>query len=469
VPVRRRVNDTELRTLVDEPARRREVSAVELVEAVLSRIENWNGRLNAFIAVTPELALADARRVDQARARDTAAGSLDGLPMAIKDNIDVAGTPATAGSDWFRDRVPAEDAETVRRLRGAGAVIVGKTNLHEFAYGATTDNPHFGTCRNPWDPTRMPGGSSGGSGAALGADLCLGALGTDTGGSVRVPASFNGVSALRPTYGATSNRGVLSLCPTLDTVGPMARAIADVARIAAVMTAYDREDPYAIEPPCRDTQAAAGTEHSLDGVRIGVAAGFFFEDVEPAVAANVHAAAEVLAELGAMVTAIEVPGADLAARDCSVLIRAEALSEHRERLEQDPGRIGEDVRRRLALGYDVTGVQVAESLSRMRRWQAQMRVIFDDVDLILSPSTPVTAPVIEGAEMIATSGRVTRVCYPWSLAGLPSIAVPCGLDEHGLPTGLQLAAASWQDSLALRVGAAYQRVTDFHRQRPPAW
>ena len=187
-----------------------------------------------------------------------------------------------------------------------------------------------------------------------------------------------------------------------------------------------------------------------------------------AVAANVRAAAAALGELGAIITDIEVPGADRAARDCGVLIRAEALAEHRERLEQDPGRIGEDVRRRLELGYEVTGVEVAESQARMRRCRANLRVTFDHVDLILTPSTPGTAPLIEGADMIATSGRVTRVCYPWSLAGLPSIAAPCGLDERGLPTGLQLAAAPWRDTLALRVGTAYQRVTDFHRQRPPS-
>jgi len=465
------VNESELCTLVDEPARRREVSAVELVEALLARIEERNAGLNAYIALTPDLALADARRIDAARTRSTPGAALDGLPMAIKDNIDVAGTPATAGSDWFRDRVAERDAETVRRLREAGAVILGKTALHEFAYGATTDNPHFGTCRNPWDRSRTPGGSSGGSGAALGADLCLGALGTDTGGSVRVPAAFNGVSALRPTYGAISNRGVLSLCPSLDTVGPMARSIADVARIAAVVTGYDREDPYAVAPPAvaptrGDAASAAGEDASLRGIRIGVATGFFFENIEPAVAANARAAADALGELGAGITEIAVPDAERAGHDCAILIRAEALAEHRERLESDPGRIGEDVRRRLALGYEVSGVQVAESLARMRRWQAQLRLLFDDVDLILTPCTPVTAPLIEGADMIATSALVTRLCYPWSLGGLPSIAAPCGLDERGLPTGLQLAAAPWGDALALRVGAAYQRATDFHRLRP---
>jgi aspartyl-tRNA(Asn)/glutamyl-tRNA(Gln) amidotransferase subunit A len=461
------VNDADLLELIDDPARRREAGAVEVVEALLARIEERNPALNAFLAVTAELALVDARRVDERRACGADPGPLDGMPVAIKDNIDVAGVTATAGAAIFRDRIPDRDAETVRRLRAAGAVVIGKTALHELAYGATTNNPHFGPCRNPWDTSRIPGGSSGGSGAALGADLCIGALGTDTGGSVRVPAAFNGISALRPTYGSVSCRGVLSLCPSLDTVGPMARAIGDVARLAAVIAGYDREDPYAVEPPRREPLPPA--DGSLRGLRVGLPVPFFFDEpVEPAVAANARAAAGVLAELGASVSEIEIEGAERAMADCATVIRAEALAEHRERFENDPGSIGEDVRRRLALGLEVSGVELAEAFGRMRRWRARMLAAFDAVDVLLSAATPAPAPPIESAETIATSAQVTRLCYPWSLAGLPAVALPCGLDDGGLPTGLQLAAAPWRDDLALRAGAAYQRVTAFHRLRPPA-
>ena len=459
------MNDAELRALIDEPARRREVSAAALTRALLERIEARNTRLNAFLAVTAEAAMRDAERIDRERAGGGDPGPLDGMPVAIKDNIDVAGTPATAGSAWFRERVPERDAEVVRRLRAAGAVVLGKTALHELAFGATTNNPHFGPCRNPWDPSRIPGGSSGGSGAALGDDLCIGALGTDTGGSVRVPAAFNGVSALRPTYGAISNRGVLSLSPSLDTVGPMARAIEDVERLAGVLIGHDREDPFAVEPPARAADTGA---RSLRGARVGVPSTFFFgPPVEPDVAANARAAAAVLADLGASVEEIEIDGAERALADCAIVIRAEALAEHRERYERDGERLGEDVRRRLALGLEVSGVELAEALGRMRRWRRRMLAVFDAVDVILSPCAPVVAPPIESAETIATSAQVTRLCYPWSLAGLPCVAAPSGLDGAGMPTGLQLAAAPWRDGLALRAGAAYQRATAFHRRRPP--
>jgi len=458
------VTAAELQALIDDPARRHAVSAVELVEALLARIGEVNPVLNAFITVSPDVALADARRVDAERARGGDPGPLDGMPVAVKDNIDVAGVGSTGGSGWFRDRVAERDAEVVRRLRAAGAVILGKAALHELAYGATTANPHFGPCRNPWDLARIPGGSSGGSGAALGADLCIGALGTDTGGSVRIPAAFNGVSALRPTFGAVSCRGVLSLCPSLDTVGPMARAVADVARLASVMLAYDRSDPYAVEPPARAPDSADGT---VRGLRVALPASFFFDDVEPAIAANARAAADVFAELGATVSEVEIPGAEKARRDTTTVIRAEALAEHHERLERDPDGIGEDVRRRLESGRAISGVELAETLRRMRHWRAQLLVTFDDVDVILTPAIPVAPPLIEGAETIATSAEVTRLCYPWSLAGMPAVACPSGLDGDGLPTGLQLAAAPWRDGLALRAGIAYQSATGFHRDRPP--
>lgn len=388
--------------------------------------------------------------------------------MAIKDNIDVVGVPTTAGSDWLRDQVATEDAEAVRRLRATGGVIVGKTMLHEFAYGATSDNPHYGTCRNPWDLARSPGGSSGGSGAATGADLCLGALGTDTGGSVRIPAALNGVSGLRPTYGAVSNRGVLPICPSLDTVGPLARSVADLAAMAAVLYGYDRRDPYAVEPPVAGAAVtAAMASERLDGLRVAVAAGTLFDGLEPALARNAGAVAEVLGRLGATITKVELSDAVGATEDCTVLILAEALAVHRERLDADPGRFGDDVRRRLERGRSVSGVELAQAFDRMRRWRACMLVRLERVDVILTPTTPTTAPTIAGAEMISTTARLTRFTYPWSLAWLPAVSVPSGFDDAGLPTGVQLAAAPWRDGLLLRVGQALQRVTDFHRRRPP--
>jgi aspartyl-tRNA(Asn)/glutamyl-tRNA(Gln) amidotransferase subunit A len=456
----------ELRRLVDDPAARAEVSAVELAEGVLERIAALQPVTNAYITVTADLARADARRVDERRARGEPVGPLAGLPVALKDNIDVAGVPGTRGSDWFRDRVPERDAEVARRLRAAGAVIVGKTTLHEFAYGATTNNPHYGACRNPWDPDRVPGGSSGGSGAALGADQCLAALGTDTGGSVRIPAALNNVSALRPTYGVVSNRGVFPISASLDTVGPMARTIADVAAVFATIAGYDRDDPWAIEHPYDDPLATL--DRGVAGLRIGLPSTFFFDGVEPDIERNVRAAAAVLADLGADVREVDVPGAEHAVDTATLLIRAEALALHRERLAADPGRFGEDVRRRLELGREISGADVAAAIARMRAWRVEMLRVFDGVDLLLTPTTNATAPRIDDSEMIATTAQLTRFTYAWSLAWMPAVSVPSGLDARGLPTGVQVAAAPWRDAVALRAGHAFQRVTGHHRARPPA-
>lgn len=459
------MNDADLRTLIDAPERRGETTALELTDAILTRID-CHRELGAYISVTAERARDAAREADQRRARGDSLGPLDGIPVALKDNIDLAGIPATAGSAWFRDRVPRRDAVVARRLRSAGAVIVGKTNMHELAFGATNDNPHFGTCANAWDAARIPGGSSGGSGAALGADLCLAALGTDTGGSVRIPAALNGVTALRPTYGSVSNRGVLPITPSLDTVGAMARSAFDTATVARAIAGYDRHDPYAVAPPALERRPAPAGR-PLRGLRVAIADGYFFDDVSASVTANAHAAADVLGELGVTLERIDTAAARRATADCSLLIRAEALAVHERRLARDAESLGEDVRRRLELGRAVTGVQVAQALDRMRHWQARMRVALHRVDMILTPTTPEVAPPLAGAETISTTARLTSLAYPWSLAGLPAISLPSGSGEHGLPTGVQLTAAPWRDDLLLEVGIAFQEVTSFHRERPP--
>ena len=459
------MNESHLRELIDEPGRRHEVSAMELLEAFLTRIDA-NRRLAAFITVTADQARDAAREADRRRARGIEPRPLDGIPVAVKDNIDVAGVPATAGSAWFRNRVPRRDAVVARRLRGAGAVIVGKNNMHELAYGATSVNPHFGACRNAWDDERLAGGSSGGSGVALGADMCLAALGTDTGGSVRLPAALNGVTALRPTYGSVSNRGVQPISPSLDTVGSMARSACDVATLARAIAGYDPRDPYALAPPSPGPVERLDDARPLRGLRVAVASGYFFDDVEPRVAANAYGVADALGKLGASLERVDTADAGRANADCSLLIAAEALAVHERRLARDPSAVGEDVRRRLELGRAASGVDVARALDRMRHWQARMRVTLARVDMILTPTAPVVAPPLAGAETIATTARLTALTYPWSLAGLPAISLPSGLGEDGLPTGVQLAAAPWRDELLLSTGIALQRLTGWHRERP---
>ena len=459
------MNDDDVRAAIDDRRRRAEVGAVDLTQALLERIHETQPLLSAFITVTDDLALADAERVDRAREEGRRL-PLDGLPVAVKDNIDVGGVRRTVASKFFEEFVPSADAEVVRRIRAAGAVIVGKAFLHELVYGATCTNAFYGQCRNPWDTDRIPGGSSGGSGAALAADLCIGALGSDTGGSVRIPAHLNGVSALRPTFGTVSNRGVFPISWSFDTVGPMARSMRDVADLFRVMKGYDLLDQWAVPPPrdAGETDAEAGVER----LRIGVPTEFFFEDVDPAIDRLVRAAVDVLASLGAEIVELSLPGSEQAYEICTLMIRADALALHRERLDENPELFGDEVRERLRLGESIQGWEYARMVERMHEWRRDVRVRFaGEVDLVVTPSANAVAPLIASSEMIATTAQLTRFTYPWSLAHMPAISIPCGFADD-LPVGVQLGADLHREDLLVRAGVAYQAVTDWHLRRPPA-
>jgi aspartyl-tRNA(Asn)/glutamyl-tRNA(Gln) amidotransferase subunit A len=441
-----------------------DLRSLELTQAYLDRIERLDGDLRSFVTVCRERALEEAAAADAALERGEPPGALHGLPVALKDNIDTAGVRTTVGSGFFADRVPAVDAEAARRLRAAGAVLLGKTALHEFAYGATTQNPHHGACRNPWDLDRIPGGSSGGSGAALGADLAAAALGTDTGGSVRIPAALNGVSALRPTEGRISIRGVFELTWSFDTVGPMARSVVDVARLLAVLAGYDAEDPRSILAPRDDD--VGGLDRGAEGVRVGLVEGFYAEDVDEEIGGAVREAALTLGQLGASVEEVELPGAAEAFDATNLIIRAEAYAVHRERLTTQPELFGEDVRRRLLLGEGITGADYAACRQTGRVWRRTVERAFEHVDALLTPVSGTVAPLAADCETIETTRRLARLTYGFSLAGVPALALPCGVSGEGLPIGMQLAAPWWREATLLRLGAAYQRQTDWHLRRP---
>lgn len=452
----------EFAALVDDTQARGQISAVEVAEACLERIGRAQ-RLGAFITVTEELALADAQRVDTARARGDRL-PLDGLTLGVKDNIDVGGIRTTVGSRAFADRVAEEDAEIVRRLRRGGAIVLGKTNMHELAFGSTCRNEAYGAVVNPWDPSRVPGGSSGGSGVALAADLCLTALGTDTGGSIRLPAAINGVAGLRPTYGAISTRGVFPVSRSLDTVGPMARSVDDLAAVLTIAAAFDPEDPWSVIP----VQDPALSNRDMRGLRIGLPREFFFEGLEPEIEHLVLASAHVLAELGAVVVDIELPGAGEAAEVCGMLLKVEALAVHWDRYSDPKAPLEEGTRRRLGLVEGLTAVDQANLTERMHEWQRELRRAFARIDLLLTPTMPVSPPEATGAETIATSAAVVPFTHATSLGGIPALSLPCGFTSSGLPVGLQLCAPWWRDRLLLAVGSGYQRATDWHRRRPAA-
>ncbi len=444
--------------------RRGEVSSAELTEAYLTRIERHDGALKSFLTVASESARAQALAADEALERGGPLGPLHGLPVALKDNIDTAGLRTTAGAQFFTDRVPTEDADVTRRLREAGAVLLGKTVLHEFALGATTQNPHFGACRNPWDSSRIPGGSSGGSGAALAAGFCAAALGTDTGGSVRIPAALNGVTGLRPTLGRVSNRGVFPVSWSLDAVGPLAHSVVDVARLLTVVAGFDPDDPSSVNRPVDDYLGEL--ELGLDGLRVGVPRSFYFADLDEQVERAVRAAGDVMAAVGADVEEVGLAGAAEACEAASQIIRAEALAVHRERLEGNPEVFGEDLRRRLPLGYEVSGADYARQRQTGRAWTRTVERAFERTHMLLTPVAGTVAPRADETETIETTRRLTRLTYGWSLAGVPTLALPCGFSADGLPIGFQLTAPKWHEALLLRAGAAYQRETDWHLRRP---
>lgn len=437
------------------------------VDACAEMIRRHDGRLRAFVTPTVESARAAASRADELATHGEAQGLLHGIVVAIKDNVEVAGVRCTAGSAFFADHVPREDAPVVACLRRAGAILIGKTNLHEFAYGGTNQNEHYGRCRNPWDETRLPGGSSGGSAVAVAAGMCDVALGTDTGGSIRMPAALNGICGLRPTAGAVSNRGSFPVSPPHDTIGPLARRIIDLATVYAVIAGPDAADPTAAPEPPPDVLGRLAD--GIEGIRILMPSRWIAAEADPEVAAAVRDAAEVLAGCGALVEEGDLPGVDQAQARLMPIIYADAAAYHKERLAREPGRFGGDVRKRLEPGLALGATDYAASLRWLERWRCDAEQMFRDrCDVVLTPTVPCPAPPIEGDDdIIGVTSRLTRFTWAWPAARLPALSLPCGFDAAGVPIGMQLAGARWSEPLLLRLGHAYQAATNWHRRRPP--
>ena len=441
----------------------RQLSPVELVQSYLERIEVLNPTFNVYLTVMAEEALTAAKTAEQAVQTGNPLGSLDGVPIALKDNYDVVGVRMTAGSTFLRDNIASTDAAVVTRLRQAGAIILGKLNMHEWAIGGTTRNPHYGPCRNPWDSSRIPGGSSGGSGAAVAADMALATLGTDTGGSVRIPAALNGICGLRPTVGRVSNRGVIPVSWSFDTVGPMARRAEDVAALLQVLAGYDSEDLTSIDQPVDDYLTTL--RQGVKGLRIGLLGGHFQTEPQPAVVQLIRQAAQVFEELGAYVQEFALSDAEITIERTSEMLLAEAASYHHARLAERSEGFGPDVLTRLQIGAGVTGSQYGRNRQEQRRWRRELDKAFAQCDVLLAPTCGIPAPVIEESEGVATTRLLTRFTYPFSLAEVPVLNVPCGFTNN-MPVGMQLVAPHWEEALLLRMAWAYQQVTDWHVQRP---
>ena len=435
----------------------KELSASDLAAACYRQIERLNPTLNAFITVIPQ------NEVEIPANRHTS--WLQGLPIAVKDLYNTKGIRTTGGSKFFEDYVPSEDAVVVDKIKKAGAQIIGKTNTHEIALGVTNNNPHFGACRNPWDISRIPGGSSGGSAVAVATDMALAALGTDTGGSIRIPASLCGVVGLKPTYGRISLRGILPLSWNLDHAGPITKRVEDAALMLQVMGGYDPEDPASFK-----TLPGDFSSHMRDTIRdrkVAFAIGHFVEEVtNPEILAAVRKAADVLADLGAIVEEVNTDYLHEGALANAIMTQADGAAFHRDRLKEHPDWFGADVRQRLETGAKFTSTEYALA----RRTQAEVRRrcdnLFEEFDVLILPTTPITAPILEGENAVERARLLTRLTAPFNVTGLPALSIPCGFTSEGLPIGLQIVSRAWNESGVLRIGYSYQEATDWHRMRP---
>lgn len=442
-------------------------SALRETRKALSNIEKFNSQVNAMIAVTAEQALEAATRLDQAAEEGRWCGLLHGMAISVKDNVDVSGVPTTAASGILRDNLARANAFVVDRLLANGAVIVGKANLHEWVFGPTSQSRHFGPVRNPWNLGHVPGGSSGGSGASVAAGMCVASIGSDTAGSIRLPAAFNGTAGLRPTVGRISSRGSLPVSAPFDTLGPLARRVSDVARVFAAIAGHDPQDPISADQPVPEFLATLSGP--VRGMRLGIMRRWFFDDLHPDIAAAMEQAIETFRSLGVEIVDVDLGDVENAQENLTfTVVPSDAMYLHQDRIATRAAEYGEDVLMRMRISEKVTGVRYAQSLRWMENWRHRLRGVFQTVDAILSPTTPEPAPAAEGLNFAEAIRRIPRFSCAWPAAGIPSLAVPCGLTrDTGIPVSLELAGAWFDEPLLLRLGQAFQMATDHHLRTAP--
>ncbi len=442
-----------------ELVKKKEISPVELTQAHLERVQRYDPILNAFITLTPELALQQARQAETEILAGEYRGALHGIPLGLKDLFETQGIRTTAGSTFFAEYFPESDARVVEKLKSAGAVLLGKLNMHEIALGVTNENPHYGSCLNPHDTRRISGGSSGGNAAALAAGLCMGALGSDTGGSIRIPASLCGVVGLKPTYGRVSLRGVIPLSWNLDHAGPMARRVRDAAILLQAIAGYDAQDAWSVDRPV-EHYLGDGLEN-LEGWRIALAGDEYFTDpeiVDGEVLEAVRQAANQFEQLGASVEVVPFAHAREAAIANGLMTPSDAAAFHHQRLADNPNGFGQDVLKRLQTGAAYTSTEYALARRMQTILRCQFVEFFNDYDLLLTPATPITAPLSNPTEAADRPRLLTRFTAPFNLTGLPALSVPCGWSHDKLPIGLQLVGKPWQEAKLLAAGELYELV-----------
>lgn len=445
-----------------------ELSPVELTDALLARIERHDGHLNSFITVLPEAARAAAKAAAAEIQAGRHRGPLHGVPIALKDLYATAGVATTFGSPLYADWVPAEDASVVKRLRAAGAIILGKTNLHELAYGTTSANAHYGAVQNPWRQDHHPGGSSGGSAAAVAAGLTPMAMGSDTGASIRQPAACCGIVGLKPTFGRVSKQGCLPLAWSMDHVGPLTRTVQDAALCLNLLAGHDPQDACSVDRPVPDFAANLGRD--LTGRRIAVVRNFFFDGCPPEVSGAVEAAVVVLRELGAQVQDLELPDIEAAFQVGVLTIAVEGAAVHAADLKARPELFSDETRAAFELGHFYQAVDYVQAQRLRRHLIVSLRAAMAGIDALVMPTSPLPATPITGNPPDHPILR-PRNTMPFNTTGLPALSLPCGFTGQGLPIGLQIVGKAFDEATVLTIGHAYEQATEWHRQRPDeaAW
>jgi aspartyl-tRNA(Asn)/glutamyl-tRNA(Gln) amidotransferase subunit A len=451
--------------------RERKVSAVEVTTECLERIGRLDGRLRAFITVDAEGALASARALDADAAAGRWRGALHGVPLAYKDLCHIRGLPTSCGTKTAEYFTAEHDATAVSRLRAAGAITLGKLNMTELALGPFGDNAHHGHADNPWRAGHLTGGSSSGSGVAVAAGLALGALGTDTGGSIRLPAACCGIAGLKPTYGRVSRAGVMPLSWSNDHVGPMARTVRDAARLLQVIAGRDRRDATSSPRAVPDYSARIG--EGVAGLRVAVPENYFFQGLDDEMVAGVREAIRLLETLGARVMELRVPDPEVLSDVCNVVARCESAAVHTRLVRERPEEIQPVVRARLELGFRIPAHDYLQALRlRARLARAFIQDVFAEADVLVAPVIPEPAPPLghatEGAasEIAERQGRFSRLTRPFNGLGLPALAVPCGFSRKGLPLAFQIVGRPFDEATVLRAGHAYEQAAGWHRRRP---
>jgi len=458
-------------TAVAQAIADKRVSSREATQSCLDRIARWQPHLNAFMAIEADAALAAADAADAALAKGGRRGALHGVPLAHKDMYYDAGKVVTCGSRIRRDFVATSNSTALQRLKDAGTIRLGSLQMAEFAYGPTGHNAHYGPVHNPFALDRITGGSSSGSGAAVAARLTFAALGSDTGGSIRMPAHFCGVTGLKTTVGRVSRAGAMPLSQSLDTVGPLARTAEDCGVLLGLMAGADGEDPTAVAGPLPDF--AGATAGSIKGLSIGVPTAFYVDDLDAEVAGALDATIAAFKREGANIVQVELPDQRQLTGASQLVLAVEAAAFHKRWLIERPQDYGPQVLMRLQNGLAIPGVSYLEAL----RWRgpalAAHLAAVADVDAVIAPVSPVPAPTIaesdvgNGPDAEAVIQRLTRFTRPINYLGLPALSIPTGFTRTGLPVGMQLVGRSFDEAMLLRIGAAFQRATDFHDRVPP--